>query len=196
MYNKLEDLNRLNNAMNEIVANVDRCNEQLVSEYKKHEEMRLSKFMDAMSELASYAKNLSYPHFVTDIVFDVERSSYGDRNEVLIFDFKKDGNFIIQTNCNTNEACIYASMFAECGKQSLIPWNYGSYAYFDNGWGYSGNKHEIDKSKKFIAIHASEILYTVQKMIEDRFDREIKAKANKAYKKQARLIADIERVKK
>ena len=196
MYKKLEELNRLNNAMNEIVANVDRCNEQLESEYKQQEEMRLDEFMDAMYELAGYAKNLSWRNFRTNIIVRKQRYTYNDWDEVLVFDFKGDGNFIISTNGNTHGICVYASEFADYDETGYVQWKYMEHAHFNCGWGYRYSKSDFNKYKKFIAIHANEILDTVQKMIEDGFDKEIKEKANKAYKKQSQIIVDIERVKK
>ena len=203
MYKKLEELNRLNNAMNKIVADVDRCNKQLESEYKQHEEMRLNEFMESMSELAGYAKNLrQYASCTfddtditydcrTDIMFRKKRYSYNDCDSILIFKFKKDGSFNIETDISNNRRCFYSSEFSEYA-EIKGKWSYMEYETFKYGWGFSYEK----ESKKFIAAHASEILDTVQNMIEDEFDKEIKSKANKAYKKQTHLIVDIERVKK
>lgn len=193
MYKKLEKLNRLNNAMNKIVADIDRCNKQFESEYKQLEEMRLNEFMDAMHEIASYAKNLSWRKFYTGIIVEKNCYTYSGFDEVLIFDFKEDGNFIISTN---KDICVYASEFAHYDNTGYVQWKYMRDAYFNYGWGYNYRKDESNKYKKFIAIHANEILDTVQKMIEDGFDKEIKKKANKAHKKQSQLIVDIERVKK
>lgn len=190
MYEKLEELSRLNNAMDKIIADVDRCNKQLESEYKQLEEMRLNEFMDAMHELAGYAKNLTLGELRTDIVFEKKRYDY-DCDKVLIFKFNKDGNFVISTNTYIHGVCLYASKFSEY-EEIKADWDYWNIETFEYGWVRTYKK----EGKKFIAAHANEILGTVQKMIEDGFGKKIKAKADKACKEQSRLIDDIERVKK
>lgn len=190
MYEKLEELSRLNNAMDKIIADVDRCNKQLESEYKQLEEMRLNEFMDAMHELAGYAKNLTLGELRTDIVFEKKRYDY-DCDKVLIFKFNKDGNFVISTNTYIHGACLYASKFSEY-EEIKADWDYWNIETFEYGWVRTYKK----EGKKFIAAHANEILNTIQMMIEKRFESEIKDKAKRACKEQSRLIDDIERVKK
>lgn len=190
MSKTLDELTKLNDMADALVADVRKANKHLYAEYKRNEVATLDKFVDDMRELADYAKKLNYKKFWTGIGLDFYRSSFGDATE-LIVEFESDGNFIIQAN-PSGYGCypqVYNDMYADCGvKEAYVEWPFKSQKFVD-GWSW------YDKEcKRFIALHANEIVGTVHDMICDQFENEINNKTATAIRRQKQIVSDIENI--
>lgn len=190
MFKKLEELSRLNDSMNSIIAEVSKCNESLMDEYRQRESVRIEEFLSTMQELASYGAKLArsnYPlHLRSKMV--VKPVMYAtEREVVLLFAFYHDGRFLIQTNEYTHDKCIYDSELADFGRTCRS--GYASVCVFENGW-----YEHSDRERKFIAENANEIIDEVRSMIEERFESAMKSKMESAMKRNAELVISIERV--
>lgn len=193
MSKTLDELTKLNDMADALVADVRNANKHLYAEYKCSEVATLDKFMDDMRELAEYAKKLNHKKFWTGIELDFYSGSYGGVPEIVV-EFESDGNFIIQANPSGYgyRPYIYNDEYANCG---IIETNFGdlyrSFTSCIDGWSWYDNE-----CKHFIALHANEIIGTVHDMICDQFEKEINDKTAAAIRKQKQIVSDIENITK
>lgn len=190
MSKTLDELTKLNDMADALVAEVRNANKHLYTEYKRNEVATLDKFMDDMRELAEYAKKLNYKTFLTGIKLDFYNGSYGNVTE-LIVSFEYDGNFIILANPTgyTYRPRVYDDRYADCGiKEVEVKWPATSQRFVD-GWSW-----EAEECKRFIALHANEIIGTVHDMICDQFEKEINDKTAAAISRQKQIVSDIENI--
>lgn len=188
MSKTLDELTKLNDMADALVADVRNANKHLYADYKRNEVATLDKFMDDMRELAEYAKKLNYKKFFTKIELDFYGPSFRDAPE-LVVEFDSEGQFMLMPHGTGYDACIYASKYADCGTIRCVSWKYLRDDDFVDGWSWYDKE-----SKRFIALHANEIIGTVHDMICDQFEKEINDKTAAAIRRQKQIISDIESI--
>lgn len=182
----LDELMKLSDTADKIVAEVHKANKRLHDEYESKEVAALEKFIDDMRGLGEYAKNLYNRKFFTDIELDYCRFSGGVCAKLTVT-FYEDGTFALQSTAYTHHPYIYNDKYAD---YRWIRTDFGDF-YGDvheciNGWSWN-----IDDSKRFVALNADKIYNCVYDMICERFAEETKRKIASARKRSEQLINDI-----
>lgn len=177
MYEKLEQLSKLNEKMNGIIDEVQKCNKELAVEYQEREKVVLESFLSEMKVLAGYGKQIKEPYnrecgmfASTGINLDWYHGSYGKGAE-LSFEVDKNGDFKFTT---------YPSGYSS--RQTI-------YSSKDNEWGWYAKE-----CKKFMATNSNQILSGVQKCIEERFEKSMVGKMENVQAQQRKLLTDIGKV--
>lgn len=192
MFDKLQMLTDLNAKADALVAEINEVNNSLHNQYKAKEVAAIDEFMADMRELAKYAKQLNHKTFWTDIKLKFYTSSYGGYPE-LVVEFEDDGNFIIEANPSGYgyRPRVYNDKFSDCGIVSAQHDPYHLGQDFVDGWSW-----KTKEMKRFIALHATEIISDLEKRIYNQMEKEIKNKTNAAISKQKGIVSDIEKLDK
>ena len=185
----LDELVKLSDSADKIVAEVRKYNNGLRKEYKRKEDVVLEKFVNDMRELAKYACKLKYATsigmtFNTGICFDFGRGSYGIYPEVIIS--FRDDTFKILANPDgysyrptvyDDTLAHYDTIESRCDLSLPHPWCW-----------------QAETGKRFIALNADKIYNRVYDMICERFAEETKWKIAAVRKRSEQLIEDIARL--
>lgn len=177
MYEKLEQLARLNEEMNTVIGEVKKCNEGLAAEYMKRENEALKHLMSEVHKIAEFGKQIVKPYnagygtgFDTGIDMNWYKGSYGKGTD-LSFSIDSDGNF---------EFTTYPSGYSS--RQTV-------YSSKEDKWDWYENE-----CKKFIATHANEILFSVQEKVEKKFEETMVRRMEQVQTEQRELLVDIGKV--
>lgn len=185
----LDELVKLSDSADKIVAEVHKANKRLRDEYENMEGAALEKFINDMRGLGEYAKKLNNKTFYTDIHLDFERGFSNEYPEIIISFSNSVLQILSSPSGYSFHPSIYDDRYAdydriESGFKSYMPSQ-----RFEYGWSW-----EAEKSKRFIALNADKIYNRVYDMICERFAEETKRKIAAARKRSEQLINDIERL--
>lgn len=182
----LDELVKLSDSADKIVAEVRNANTKLRCEYERKEAVALDKFINDMRGLGGYAKKLKHGKFFTGIELDYYRDSFGVCAELIVV-FSVDGTFALQSSVHTLHPYIYNDRYTNCGKiMTNFGYHYRGASKCVDGWSWN-----IDDSKRFVALNADKIYNRVYDMICERFAEETKRKIAAVRKRSEQLINDI-----
>lgn len=171
----LDELVKLSDNADKIVAEVRNANTKLRCEYERKEAVALDKFINDMRKIAKYACKLNFRTYYTGITLDFEHKSYhGSGYPEIVVSFYDDMFEILATPSGYSyKPTIYKDKFTIYGE-----------IYSDWSW-------QTEKSKRFIALNADKIYNRVYGMICERFAEDTKRKIASVRKRSEQLINDI-----
>lgn len=180
----LDELVKLSDSADKIVAEVRNANTKLRCEYERKEAVALDKFINDMRKIAKYACKLNFRTYYTDITLDFGHSSYhGSGYPEIVVSFYDDMFEILATPSGYSyKPTIYKDKFANYNEIT----NVLKPQRFVNGWSW-----RTEECKRFIALNADKIYNRVYDMICERFAEETKYKVAGIRKSSERLINDI-----
>lgn len=186
----LDELVKLSDSADKIVAEVRNANAKLRCEYERKEAVALDKFINDMRKIAKYACKLNFRTYYTGITLDFENKSYhGSGCPEIVVSFYDDMFEILATPSGYSyKPTIYNDKFANYNEITNVH-TLRQPQRFINGWSW-----RTEKCKRFIALNADKIYNRVYDMICERFAEETKCKVAGIRKSSERLIEDIERL--
>ena len=185
----LDELVKLSNSADKIVAEAHKTNKRLHDEYENMEVAALEKFIDDMRGLGEYAKKLNYKTFYTDICLDFGHNFSGEYPEIIVSFSDSVLQILSSPSGYGFHPSIYNDRYADYNSiESDFKLNMPSQR-FEYGWSW-----EAEKSKRFIALNADKIYNRVYDMICERFAEETKRKIAAVRKRSEQLIEDIARL--
>lgn len=184
----LDELVKLSDSADKIVAEVRNANTKLRCEYGRKEAVALDKFINDMRKIAKYACKLNFRTYYTDITLDFGHSSYGCHPEIVVSFYDDMFEILATPSGYGHKPIIYKDKFANYNEIRDV-YTLPSPQRFVNGWSW-----QTEKCKRFIALNADKIYNRVYDMICERFAEETKYKVADIRKQSEQLIEDIERL--
>lgn len=177
MYEKLDELLKLNEKMDSVLTEVKACNKALFNDYKERENEVLNHFFLEMDKLAFYGSQ--YPVFRNNRI----EKGLDMRVEGLDIDtyhYHRSGDGIFDLRFDTDANYEFRRVHVPYGHEAVI------YSSKNDEW-----RWEPEACKKYFALHANEIISIVQDTLEKHFTSMIENKAAAVSKQQTKLLSEI-----